>query len=156
MSVIVFLDNIRSAQNVGAIFRTCDGAGVSKLVLVGYTPAPVDRFGRSQPAIAKTSLGATQTISFESVRDESCLEQLKRYKKEGYQIVPVEQVRESVSLYDFSKPEKVVYIFGNEIGGVSDGILDLADTVLELPMAGMKESLNVSVTAGIVLYHHQR
>ncbi len=153
MSTIVVLDNIRSAQNVGAIFRTSDGAGVEKIILAGYTPAPIDRFGRTQPAIAKTSLGATESVAWESCTNEELVDRLQTYRTQGYQLVAVEQGAGSVSLYDFIEPEQVVYIFGNEVDGVSPDILSIADTLLELPMRGMKESLNVSVTAGIVLYH---
>ncbi len=151
---VVLLDNIRSTYNVGAIFRTADGAGVEKMVLVGYTPAPVDRFGRAEPKIAKTSLGASATVPWQAVTSyDEALALLATYTQDGYTIVAVEQGKDSVLLHDFTVPEKVIYIFGNEIDGVAAELLAVSDTVLELPMAGMKESLNVSVTAGIVLYH---
>ena len=151
---VVLLDNIRSTYNVGAIFRTADGAGVEKMVLVGYTPAPVDRFGRAEPKIAKTSLGASATVPWQAVTSYAdALALLDNYTQDGYTIVAVEQGKDSVLLHDFTVPEKVIYIFGNEIDGVAAELLAVSDTVLELPMAGMKESLNVSVTAGIVLYH---
>ncbi len=153
-NVVVVLDNIRSAYNVGAIFRTADGAGVQELVLAGYTPAPIDRFGRVETKIAKTSLGASETMSWKSVStQDALLTLLADYKQTGYRVVAVEQGTGSVSLSDFEVPEKVVYIFGNEVGGVASELLAVADVILELPMAGQKESLNVSVTAGIVLYH---
>ena len=151
---VVLLDNIRSTYNVGAIFCTADGAGVEKMVLVGYTPAPVDRFGRAEPKIAKTSLGASATVPWQAVTSyDEALALLATYTQDGYTIVAVEQGKDSVLLHDFTVPEKVIYIFGNEIDGVAAELLAVSDTVLELPMAGMKESLNVSVTAGIVLYH---
>ena len=151
---VVLLDNIRSTYNVGAIFRTADGAGVEKMVLVGYTPAPVDRFGRAEPKIAKTSLGASATVPWQAVTSyDEALALLATYTQDGYTIVAVEQGKDSVLLHDFTVPAKVIYIFGNEIDGVAAELLAVSDTVLELPMAGMKESLNVSVTAGIVLYH---
>lgn len=150
---IIILDNIRSAHNVGSIFRTADGAGVGKIYLLGYTPTPVDRFGRPQPEIAKTSLGASEVIPFEHIENTDTENLIERLKQEGFQIVAVEQTPSSVSLYDFTVPPKVCYIVGNEIDGVSEELLSLADTAVEIPMEGKKESLNVSVTAGIVLFH---
>jgi tRNA G18 (ribose-2'-O)-methylase SpoU len=155
---VVILDAIRSAHNVGSIFRTADAAGVEKLYLCGPTPDPVDRFGRIQKEIAKTSLGASAQLAWEHVgtidnrATEEMLLLIEQLKSDGYTIVAVEQAKRSVNLYDFTVPEKVVYIFGAEVEGVQSALLKVVDVVLELPMAGMKESLNVSVTAGIVLY----
>lgn len=147
----IILPDIRSAYNVGAIFRTADAAGVSKVFLSGYSPAPKDRFGRTQTEIEKTSLGASITMEWEQVTDLPAL--ILSLQKEGVTVVAVEQSEKSVSLPDFIVPEKVVYIMGNEVTGIDTEILDLVDLVVELPMLGQKESLNVSVTAGIVLYH---
>jgi len=152
MSKIVFIDNIRSAHNVGSIFRTSDGAGVEKIYIGGYSPTPIDRFGRVQPEIKKTSLGAAEIIPWEHVPLGKTKEALQQLKSEGYAIVAVEQTKDSVSLYDFQVPEKVCYIVGNEVEGVQPDILEIADAVLEIPMSGIKESLNVSVTTGIVLF----
>ncbi len=145
------LENIRSAHNVGAIFRTADGAGVSKIFLVGYTPLPTDRFGRTQPEIKKTSLGACEEVEWEHADSSSAV--ISALKDKGVTIVAVEQDASSVSLKDFNKPEKVAYIMGNEIDGVSEESLQLSDAAVEIPMLGHKESLNVSVAAGIILYH---
>ena len=146
----VILDNIRSAYNVGAIFRTADGAGVTKLFLSGYTATPLDRFGRVQGEIHKTSLGASETVPWEQVSDvTACVTKLKA---EGVTIVAVEQTEVSVSLASFVMPEATAFVFGNEIDGVSSEWLAAADVVVELPMLGHKESLNVAVTAGVVLY----
>jgi tRNA G18 (ribose-2'-O)-methylase SpoU len=147
----LILENIRSAYNVGAIFRTADGAGVSKIFLIGYTPAPVDRFGRTQPEIDKTSLGAIKTVEWEYAAETTTV--LERLKQEGCVIVAVEQTKGSIPLRAFVKPEKVAYIVGNEIDGVSAAATQYADRTVEIPMLGTKESLNVSVAAGIVLYH---
>lgn len=158
MNKVVILDNIRSAHNVGSIFRTSDGAGVEKIYLVGPTPTPVDRFGRTQPEIKKTSLGASESVAWEHVGDagsksaEEAIGLLSRLQQEGYLVVAVEQTKDSVLLYDFQVPEKVAYIFGAEVEGVQPELMKAADQVLEIPMSGMKESLNVSVTAGIVLF----
>jgi 23S rRNA (guanosine2251-2'-O)-methyltransferase len=145
------LENIRSAYNVGAMFRTADGAGIDKIFLVGYTPTPIDRFARVQPEIQKTSLGASETIAWQHFADSQSA--LKRLQSEGLSIVPVEQTEHSISLHAFSVPKNVAYVMGNEVEGVSDVFLQAADTIIEIPMLGEKESLNVSVAAGIVMYH---
>ena len=147
----LILENIRSAYNVGAIFRTADGAGVSKIFLIGYTPTPTDRFGRIQSEIAKTSLGASTEIVWEHHQDSADV--LTKLGHTGVQIVAVEQTKDATSLSQFSVPKKVAYILGNEVEGVSETTLQRADTVIEIPMLGSKESLNVSVAAGIILYH---
>jgi tRNA G18 (ribose-2'-O)-methylase SpoU len=149
----VMLYDIRSHYNVGAIFRTCDGAGVDMVFLAGYTPAPIDRFGRAVPEIHKTALGAECTVPFEVVATEGVPQCLALLQAKGVRIVVVEQAPQATMLADFIVPESVLYIFGSETEGVPPDIIALADVVLELPMAGVKESLNVSVTAGIVLYH---
>jgi len=147
----IILEDIRSAYNVGAIFRTADGAGVSKVFLVGYTPAPIDRFGRPQPEILKTSLGASETMAWEQVATTK--EIIERLQADGVIVAAVELAEGSVSLKDFKEPEQIAYIVGNEVDGVSKEALEMADVIVELPMLGKKESLNVSVAAGIVLYH---
>lgn len=149
---IIFLNNIRSAHNVGAIFRTADGAGVKKIFLGGYSPAPLDRFGRIQPEIKKTSLGATETVAWEQVALGDECAALAVLRTEGFEVVVIEQTESSISLYDFDVPEKVVYVFGNEVAGVDTDIIALADRVVAIPMQGMKESLNVSTTVGIVAF----
>jgi 23S rRNA (guanosine2251-2'-O)-methyltransferase len=150
---VVILDNIRSAHNVGSIFRTSDGAGVVHIYVCGYTPAPIDRFGRTVAEIKKTSLGASESVPWTAVSEADIASLAARLKAEGCSIVVVEQAEGSVLLNDFSVPEKVVYVLGNEIDGVSPTWLAVADVVVEIPMQGMKESLNVSVCAGIVLFH---
>lgn len=152
MEQVIILDSIRSTHNVGSIFRTCDGAGVSKLYLGGYTPAPIDRFGRVVPEVAKTSLGATATVLWEQVPYGGEAALSATLKAAGYYLVAVEQVAGATMLPNFEKPEKVAFILGNEVEGVSADWLALADEILEIPMRGHKESLNVSVCAGIVLF----
>ncbi len=148
----VILHNVRSQHNVGSVFRTSDGAGVAKIWLTGYTPTPVDRFGRTVTEIQKTSLGATTSVAWEGERDIKKV--VTSLKEAGYTVVAVEQRSDSCSLYEYQPDTNVAYIFGNEVEGVPTEILDMADVILEIPMAGMKESLNVSVTAGIVLFKH--
>lgn len=146
----VILYDIRSHYNVGAIFRTCDGAGVGKVYLAGYTPTPEDRFGREVAEISKTALGAEKFVPWEQVEDIVAL--IKKLQAEGATVVAVEQSADAIMLNDFLLPEQVVYIFGSETEGVPLEILSAVDTILEIPMQGQKESLNVSVTAGIVLF----
>ena len=148
----ILLHNIRSAHNVGSVFRTADGAGVQRIYLSGYTPRPIDRFGRIQPEIEKTSLGASATVSFEDWGEDP-ITNLQALKTDGWEIVSVEQGARSVSLYDYTPRERTLYIFGNEIDGVTKDLLDLSDRVIEIPMMGQKESLNVSVAAGVILFH---
>lgn len=147
----VILHNIRSAYNVGSVFRTADGAGVSTIFLSGYTPAPKDRFGRENPEIKKTSLGATETVPFEVVPDIQAL--LTRLKAEGVEIVAVEQTPTAIDYKSYIPTQDCVFIFGNEVTGVEEDVLRESDVHIQLPMRGIKESLNVSVCAGIVLFH---
>jgi tRNA G18 (ribose-2'-O)-methylase SpoU len=147
----LILENIRSAHNVGAMFRTADGAGVDKIFLVGYTPTPIDRFGRVQPEISKTSLGACTEIPWRQV--QSTVELLAELQTAGCTVVAVEQTARSIPLKEFTVPKKVAYIMGNEVTGVEPETVERCDVVVELPMLGVKESLNVATTAGIVMYY---
>ena len=149
---IVVLHNIRSAHNVGSIFRTADAAGVAKVYITGYTPRPIDRFGRAQKDIAKTALGAEKIVPWEYAK--TAQEIIKRLKKEGWTTVGVEQDACSQD-YRNALPAKPVFVFGNEVWGLSPALRDACDVLIEIPMHGKKESLNVSVTAGIVLFAHR-
>jgi tRNA G18 (ribose-2'-O)-methylase SpoU len=151
--VAVVLPNIRSAHNVGSIFRTCDAAGVERIFLAGYSPKPFDRFGRPDKTLSKTALGAEKQVKWEYVRDPKTL--LTRLKKEGWHIVGVEQ---DARAYDYRRAlpqEKVAFVFGNEVRGMSPALRVACDELIEIPMRGTKESLNVSVAAGIVLFAQQ-
>ena len=150
VKAILVLENIRSAQNVGALFRTADAAGISKLYLVGYTPDPVDRFDRPRSDVAKAALGAEKTIPWEHTKTISPL--LKKLKKEGFQIISIEQSSTSVDYKKVKTKNTVAFILGNEVDGVSKQALVLSDVVAEIPMGGKKESLNVSVAGGIALF----
>jgi 23S rRNA (guanosine2251-2'-O)-methyltransferase len=147
----LLLHNIRSEHNVGAIFRTADGAGIAKLYLAGYTPSPIDRFGRVVPEIEKTSLGASRMVSYEQVEDTLLL--IARLQAQGVQVVVVEQTASSISLYDFVPATDALYIVGNEVEGVPTDICAAADVCIMIPMAGEKESLNVATATGIALFH---
>jgi len=146
----VILDNIRSAHNVGSIFRTCEGAGVDKIFLCGYTPPPVDRFGRVVAEIAKTSLGAAELVPWEKVEDILAL--VKKLKDSKTTIVVVEQTLKSVSFQTVKVPTNSAFVFGNEVSGVQPAVCAEADMLIDIPMHGVKESLNVSVSVGVVLF----
>lgn len=153
MEVAVLLHNVRSAHNVGAIFRTADAAGVSKIFLSGYTPTPEDRFGRVQKDIAKAALGAEGFVPSEYAKTPQTL--IRRLKKEGWRIVGVEQDKRSRDYRRLSRSAKTLFVFGNEVRGLSPALRSLCDELIEIPMHGKKESLNVSVAAGIILFSVQ-
>ncbi len=148
--IAVMLHNVRSAHNVGSIFRTVDAAGVSKLYLTGYTPTPRDRFGRPRKDIAKAALGAEKSVSWESLR--SPRQVIRRLKREGWFIVGVEQDPRAKDYRRFRARRNTLFIFGNEVRGLSKSLRYSCDVLIEIPMHGKKESLNVSVAAGIVLF----
>jgi tRNA G18 (ribose-2'-O)-methylase SpoU len=144
--VCILLDNVRSLHNVGSVFRTADAFRVEKIVLTGITGTPPHR------EIHKTALGATESVNWEYVeKPEQAVQQLKN---SGYAIVVVEQTDASIPLQQFTprKDPKLCLVFGNEINGVSDAVIDLADLALEIPQSGTKHSLNVSVCIGVVLW----
>jgi 23S rRNA (guanosine2251-2'-O)-methyltransferase len=144
------LHDIRSAENVGSIFRTADAAGVERIYLVGYTPGPIDRFGRANAKVAKAALGAECSVPWE--RREDVRELLREFKDAGVTTVAVEQSPQATDYYSFALPEKTAFIFGNEVAGISPVLIDCCDAGIEVPMYGSKESLNVSVCVGIVLF----
>ncbi|MBI5470299.1 RNA methyltransferase [Candidatus Kaiserbacteria bacterium] len=148
--VALLLHNIRSAHNVGSIFRTADAAGVSRIFLTGYTPAPVDRFGRVQKDIAKTALGAEKFVEWES--SKNIKNQISKLKNKGWRIVGVEQDVRAKDYRKLKMRSKTLFILGNEVRGISRSLRAQCDVLVEIPMCGKKESLNVSVAAGIVLF----
>ena len=148
--VAVLLHNIRSTHNVGSIFRTADAAGVNRVFLTGYTPTPIDRFGRPQKDIAKTALGAERFLEWSYMMRPAVV--IKRLKADGWTIVGVEQDDKAIDYREFEKQEKTVFVVGNEVRGLSRALKDACDTLIEIPMRGKKESLNVSVAAGVVLF----
>ncbi len=147
---ILILPDIRSAQNVGAIFRTADAVGVNKIYIVGYTPTPIDKFGRPRQDIAKASLGAETTIHWEYKKTLPPL--IKKLKKDGYQIIAIEQSDNSIDYKKVKPTEKMAFIIGNEVEGLPLHILKMCDVIAEIKMVGKKESLNVSVATGVALY----
>ncbi|MEX2145309.1 MAG: RNA methyltransferase [Candidatus Spechtbacterales bacterium] len=152
--MIVVLDNIRSMHNVGSIFRTADAAGIEKIYLCGITPSPLNEFKKPRQQITKVSLGAENSVKWEKY--PASFKVLDILKKRGYKIFAVEQHKNSIPYYKVKlarkQKDKTVLILGHEIKGLSPAVLKRADKVLEIPMAGQKESLNVSVAFGIVVY----
>ena len=151
MRNIIILHNIRSLLNVAAIFRTADAIGIDKIYLSGFSATPKDRFGRERNDFQKASLGAHNFIDWEYF--EKVEEIFKKLKKENYKFFAIEQAENSVDYKNVKLEEKNAFIFGNENIGVDAFSLKNSDEVLELKMRGKKESLNVSTTAGIVLFH---
>jgi tRNA G18 (ribose-2'-O)-methylase SpoU len=194
LEITVILNNIRSSENVGSIFRSCDAAGVSKIILCGYTPAPFDRFGRENKGLIKASLGAEKFVEWEKAENlkeaiqnfsseysQKCLasatgastrknsaefypcifenipkKNFESAHSKNFVIVGVEQNKNSVNYRDIKKlaprASRLALIFGNEVEGLSETDLKLCDLIAEIPMHGHKESLNVAVAAGIVLF----
>lgn len=149
--VILVLHNIRSTHNVGSLFRSADGAGVSKIILSGYTPTPIDKYGRNRGDIAKTALGAELTLPWQQIDDLPAY--LGKMKDEGFLIGAIEQSKKSVHYKKINHDaKKQILILGNEVLGVDESILNLCDQVIEIPMMGNKESLNVSIAGSIVLF----
>ncbi len=148
--VYLVLDNIRSTYNVGAIFRTADACGVSKIYLTGYTPAPVDDFHRVDKGITKTALGAEKVVSWEKVKSISSV--LNRLKKDGVQIIALEQSENSVDYKKIKPKFPCAIILGEEVRGMKKAVLNKCDLIAEIPMRGEKESLNVSVATGVALF----
>lgn len=147
--LIVILDDVRSMHNVGSVFRTCDAFAIEALYLCGYTPQPPHR------DIHKTALGATETVHWKSFATTT--EAVTRAREAGYKIMAVEQAHNSTLLHqlDYGE-ERIALVFGNEVTGVSDDVLAVADGCIEIPQWGSKHSLNISVSVGVVLWEMVR
>lgn len=144
--IIVILDDVRSLHNIGSVFRTCDAFLVEKVYLCGITATPPNK------EIHKTALGATETVEWEYAKD--VVEVVKELRENGVSVQSVEQVENSVMLNDFKVEENVKYalVFGNEVKGVNQEVVNLSHGVIEIPQLGTKHSLNISVSAGIVIW----
>ncbi|HET6991105.1 MAG TPA: RNA methyltransferase [Bacteroidia bacterium] len=142
--VIILLDDVRSMNNVGSVFRTADAFLLEAIYLCGFTPVPPHR------EIQKTALGATETVRWKHF--DSAHNAVAELKKDGWKIYALEQAEKSISLSDFipAEDEKLVLIFGNEVEGVQQELIQLCDGVIEIPQYGMKHSLNIAVSMGIV------
>ena len=144
--LVVVLDDVRSLNNIGSVFRTADAFVVEKIYLCGITATP------PHPDIHKTALGAEESVAWEYCDDVmKCVEKLKA---DGYEVCSIEQVHNSISLEQFKVEEKEKYavVLGNEVKGVKQSVVDASDYCIELPQYGTKHSLNVSITAGIVMW----
>lgn len=150
---MVILHNIRSLHNVGSMFRTADAAGIEKLYLTGITAAPVDRFGKVRPQIAKVALGAERSIPWEKAASARTL--IDNLRRDGYRVYAIEQSPAAVPYIRVRMPRaaNVALLVGNEVKGLPQPLLLKCDRILEIPMAGKKESLNVAVAFGIVVFH---
>lgn len=154
--IILIAHNIRSTHNIGSIFRTCDGFGVKKIILSGYSPYPKTGKDTRLPHISdkltqqihKTALGAETMVDFEH-QDSPNLELLK---KDGFTIIGLEQDSRSVSLRCYTPSGKIALLIGEEVNGITKDLIKKCDKILEIPMVGKKESFNVSVATGIALY----
>ncbi len=161
--MIIILHNIRSLHNVGSIFRTADAVGVKKIYLCGITPAPVDAFGKPRRQLIKISLGAEKYVEWDaSARSTQSISKLiEKLKEQDYKIFCIEQSKKSIPYYKVKIKNamtrhsmfKIALVLGNEIKGLPTSILKRADKILEIPMRGKKESLNVAVAFGIVAFH---
>jgi tRNA G18 (ribose-2'-O)-methylase SpoU len=143
---VVVLDNVRSLNNIGSVFRTSDAFVVEEIYLCGITATPPHR------DIHKTALGATETVKWQYFDDT--LVAVENLKEKGYKIFAIEQVDDSISLIDFEELpfEKMAIVFGHEINGVAESVVKIADASIEIPQHGTKHSLNISVCAGIVIW----
>lgn len=154
--IIVIAHNIRSTHNVGSIFRTCEGFGVKQLLLTGYTPYPTAPSDKRLPHIAekltaqihKTALGAENLVPSMYQQEPDLL----ALKRDGFQVVGLEQAANSIPLNAYAPPEKIALLIGEEVHGITSELLGLCDAIVEIPMSGRKESFNVSVATGIALY----
>lgn len=142
--VIAVLENVRSAYNVGSVFRTADAFLIEAIYLTGYTARPPHK------EIKKTALGAEDTVSWKHF--PSAREAVQLLKEDGYKVFAVEQVENSISLEKFDADDKVAVIFGNEVSGVEQTTIALCDGTIEIPQLGMKHSLNIATAAGVVLW----
>lgn len=143
--IIIILDDVRSMHNVGSVFRTADAFGVAAIYLCGYTPLPPHR------DIQKTALGATETVLWKHF--PTTILAIEEAKNNGFTIMAIEQTHNSIALQDFVwNKEKIAFVFGNEVSGVHDDVLTHVDAVIEIPQWGAKHSLNISVSAGVVLW----
>ena len=145
--VVVVLDNVRSMYNVGSVFRTADAFRLQKICLCGITSTP------PHPEIHKTALGAEDTVEWTYCKET--FDAVDSLRKDGYTVIAIEQVKNSVLLQDFNieKDKKYALVLGNEVKGVQQNVVDQCDDCIEIPQYGTKHSLNVSVTAGIVIHH---
>lgn len=148
MPVIIILDNVRSLHNVGSVFRTSDAFRIEQLVLCGITGTPPHK------ELHKTALGATESVDW--VYENHTSEAILKLKEKDYTIYAIEQTKNSTLLNQTSLKNKVAFIFGNEVSGVSDEVINMSDGVIEIPQFGTKHSFNVATTVGLILWEFYR
>lgn len=154
--IIVVAHNIRSTHNVGSLFRTCEGFGVERIILSGYSPYPHTKNDARLPHITekltsqihKTALGAETMVPFEYNE----IPDIRSLRTKGYRIVGLEQAKSSIPLSDYVPQQKLVLVIGEEVHGIDHDLLEECDDIIEISMVGQKESFNVSVATGIALY----
>ena len=146
LPVVIVLDNVRSAQNVGSFFRTADAFGIGRSALCGISATPPNR------EIHKTALGAEQSVEWSY--HPTTLECIESLRQEGYRIIAIEQIEGATMLNNFraESTERYALVFGNEVDGVDQAVADIVDGAIEIPQVGIKHSLNVSVSAGILMW----
>jgi len=148
--VFVIVHNVRSLHNVGSLFRTADAAGTTKIYLTGYTPSPLDEFGRPRKEIQKTALGAEKYIPWEKRKDISRL--IENLKEKRIAVIALENIARAKDYRRIVPKKSFALIIGNEVRGLSKTVLKKADAIIKIPMRGGKESLNVSTAFGIAIY----
>ncbi|MBR3891911.1 MAG: RNA methyltransferase [Alistipes sp.] len=146
LPVVIVLDNVRSAQNVGSFFRTADAFGIGRIALCGISATPPNR------EIHKTALGAEQSVEWSF--HPTTLECIESLRQEGYRIIAIEQIEGATMLNNFraESTERYALVFGNEVDGVDQAVADIVDGAIEIPQVGIKHSLNVAVSAGILMW----
>ncbi len=143
--IAIILENIRSVHNVGSVFRTSDGAGIDKIICCGYTPTPEHK------RIHKVALDAEKSIQWEQY--DSSKEACQQLKKDGFEIWILETEKNAENIFNIQPPTKnIALVFGHEVDGVTSEMINLADKIIKIPMRGIKQSLNISVAAGIAMY----
>lgn len=149
---ILILNDIRSVENVGAMFRTADAVGINKIYLTGYTPTPLDRFGRKRGDLAKSALGAEEYVAWEYKK--TIIPLITKLKKDGFKIIAIEQDEKSIDYKTLrlGSGQRSAFIVGTEVTGIPKNVLEKCDVIIEIPMRGKKESLNVSVALGVALF----
>jgi len=154
VDLVLILHNLRSVYNVGAIFRTADAVGVKKIYLMGITPTPLDRFGKKRSDVAKSALGAEEIIPWEQYEEPDKL--IENLKKADFEIIALEQASQSKDYRELKLKKNTALLIGSETEGLPQILLETSDSIIEIPMRGKKESLNVSVSVGVALYELTR
>lgn len=147
----ILIHDIRSVYNVASIFRTAECAGVTHIYVSGYSPAPLDRFSRPRSDFAKVALGSEKRVPWTYVEDVEKF--ITSVKDDGAEVVALEQNESSKNIWSYTPEKPILLIVGREVEGVDTSLLAMSDVILEIPMRGEKESLNVSVATGVALFH---